>query len=389
MMQTNHNGNLTPQQRLQKNILAVITHPNYRALGGVVMLGETQVVDDCPTAATDGLNVIYGTQFISSLSDPELRFVILHEAMHKSLRHLTTWRHLWKKNPQRANAACDYVINLMLVDSCTDGFIAMPKVGLLDRKYTGMDAGEVFRLMEEEGDGGNGHGFDEHEWDKAAERSKEKEEALEGEIAEALRQGGMLNGKLGGNLARAIGEVLAPKVNWSAELWEFVTSLCKGHDMSTWRRPHRRSIDSGIYTPSTYSESVGRLVVGVDTSGSISGEFINRFLGEVTGICKAVNPEVLDLLYWDSHVAAHEKYGEGQYDMLASSTKPKGGGGTSPSCVSRYLQENAIKPECVVMLTDGYVGNDWGAQWPCPVLWCVVNNKRASASTGRTLHVEI
>ena len=128
MMQTNHNGNLTPQQRLQKNILAVITHSNYRALGGVVMLGETQVVDDCPTAATDGLNVIYGAQFISSLSDPELRFVILHEAMHKSLRHLTTWRHLWKKNPQRANAACDYVINLMLRDLDPEGkTIQMPK----------------------------------------------------------------------------------------------------------------------------------------------------------------------------------------------------------------------------------------------------------------------
>ena len=64
---------------------------------------------------------------------------------------------------------------------------------------------------------------------------------------------------------------------------------------------------------------------------------------------------LLDLLYWDSRVAAHEKYGEGQYDTLASSTKPKGGGGTTPSCVSRYLQENAIKPECVVMLTDGSV----------------------------------
>ena len=152
---------------------------------------ETQVVDDCPTAATDGLNVIYGTQFISSLSDPELRFVILHEALHKSLRHLTTWRHLWKKNPQRANAACDYVINLMLVDSCTDGFIAMPKVGLLDAKYAGMDAGEVFRLMEEEGDGGgNGHGFDEHEWGKRLNAPRKRKKPLKVKLPRRFAKAG-------------------------------------------------------------------------------------------------------------------------------------------------------------------------------------------------------
>jgi hypothetical protein len=40
------------------------------------------------------------------------------------------------------------------------------------------------------------------------------------------------------------------------------------------------------------------------------------------------------------------------------------------------------------MLTDGYVGSDWGGSWPCPVVWCVVGNASAEASVGKTIHVE-
>lgn len=388
-MQRDYNGQLTPEQRIEKNTLSVLVHPKYKQLAGVVMMGRTAVDDTHSTACTDGLNTFYGREFIGTQPDPKLRFIILHETLHKAFRHLSTWRWMWKEDPDRANQACDYVINLLLVKAdAGEGFIKIPSCGLLDTRFDGMDSGEVFRLLGAEGGGGEG-GFDEHDWGAAQGRSAEAEKALEGQVEDALRKGGVLAGTMPGSLARAVGEVLAPKVDWRAELWEFVTALCKGHDISTWRRPHRRSIDSGVYTPSSYSEAVGRMVVGADTSGSISGAFVSQFLGEIVGLCNTVNPELLDLLYWDSRVAGHEKYAQGQYETILTSTKPKGGGGTAPSCVSTYLREQNIKPECVVMLTDGYVGTDWGYGWPCPVLWCVVNNKRAIASTGRTLHVEI
>jgi predicted metal-dependent peptidase len=67
------------------------------------------------------------------------------------------------------------------------------------------------------------------------------------------------------------------------------------------------------------------------------------------------------------------------------STKPAGGGGTDPSCVPQYLNEKGIKPECVIMLTDGYVGG-WG-QWSVPVLWCILNNRSANPSVGIAVHI--
>ena len=73
-----------------------------------------------------------------------------------------------------------------------------------------------------------------------------------------------------------------------------------------------------------------------------------------------------------------------------SSTKPKGGGGTTVDCVPKYMHEHAIKPQAVVVLTDGYLGGSWGEAdaFGAPVLWCIVHNKSAIAAHGKTVHVE-
>ena len=67
-----------------------------------------------------------------------------------------------------------------------------------------------------------------------------------------------------------------------------------------------------------------------------------------------------------------------------------GGGGTDPDCVPDYLGEKNLKPEIIIMLTDGYLSCDvsrW-SQVTCPVIWCVVNNKRFTAPIGKTIHID-
>jgi predicted metal-dependent peptidase len=135
-------------------------------------------------------------------------------------------------------------------------------------------------------------------------------------------------------------------------------------------------------------EKVGHLVVAIDTSGSIGGNELAEFLSEVKGIAEEVSPEVVDLLYWDSAVAGHEVYESSAVSSITQSTKPRGGGGTSPSCVSAYLKEKNIKPECIIMLSDGYVGNDWGSDWTAEVLWCIVGGNDVCAPNGKTIHVK-
>lgn len=397
-------SNLTAEQRVQKQHVALMKDPKYCLYSGIMMIGKTHIDDDVPTACTDGRNTWYGRKFVSGLSDIKLRAVILHENLHKAFRHTTVWKHLYKENAQLANIACDFVINLMIHDSDTTGtFVQLPDDALLDNKYRGMDAGTVYRMLKKEAGGGSIHiktvgnqqgvdvpvqevgTLDEHDWEGSEGMTNEEKEQLARDIDQALRQGAILAGKMNGNVPREVSDALQSKVDWREALREFVTSFCMDKDESTWRRPSRRWIDQDVYMPSLIGESVGRVVVAIDMSGSIGREEIGQFLGEVRKICDTVKPEGIDLLYWDTRVCQHEKYEQDQLDNLLSTTKPRGGGGTNPQCIVDYIKDKNIKAECAIVLTDGYVSS-WGEGWTCPTLWGITTDM--VSETGKTVHVD-
>jgi predicted metal-dependent peptidase len=395
---------LTAEQRLSKAVVDIMGSPKYVALAGVLMIGSRSVDDKVRTACTNGRDEMYGRAFIETLTDAELRFLVLHECYHKLYRHLTTWRHLYEDNAQLANAACDYVINIKLTDDNSDGFAIMPKVGLLDTKYRGMDSAQVYKLLKddqqdsggstgggsgdgESGDGESGTGLDEHDWEGAQEMTAEQTKELARDLDEAIRQGALAAGKLGSGGERMFDDLLQTKIDWREVLREFISTTCQGNDYSTWKRPNRRFVSSGYYMPSGVSEQVGELVIAIDTSGSIGGRELAKFLGEVKGICDQVKPDTVRLLYWDTEVCADEKYTGVEVEHIVDSTKPEGGGGTNVECVPEYMTQGGIKPQAVVVLTDGYLGGSWG-QWACPVLWCIVGNANARPDVGKYVHVE-
>lgn len=393
---------LSAEQRIEKTHVKLMRHKQFCLFSGLFMVGKVSVDDETPTAKTNGVDVIYGREFVERLNDKQLAFLILHENMHKAYRHLQVWDKLWKKNAQLANASCDYVINLQIRDYDPNGHdVEMPTdvdgnvLGLIDEKYRGMDAHQVFLLLEkeqEENGGGGAQGMDEHDWEGAQEATPEEQEQTAKEVEGALRQGAILAGKMGGNVSRDMQDLLTPKVNWKDALRDFVKTSTQGKDQTTWRRLHKRYIGMDIIMPSTYDEKVGGIVVAVDTSGSIGGEELAQFLGEVKSICDEVSPEKIDLLYWDTAVAGHETYMGAELASLTETTQAKGGGGTSPECVPYYMKENRLEPECVIMLTDGYIGrqdpNDW--QIGKPILWCIKGNKGFDDNdvVGKVVHVE-
>ena len=393
---------LTVEQLIQKDHVALMKDPKYCLYSGIIMIGRTEVKDDVPTACTDGRNTYYGRDYMAKQASNKRKGVILHENLHKAFRHTTVWRHLFKENPNMANMACDYVINLMIMDG-DNSFVSLPDGALLDHKYKGLDAGTVYRMIKEEAKGGTvhvktvgdqegndvpvieiGNGLDEHDWESAEGMSKEEKEALAKDVDQALRQGAILAGKMSANVPREISDVLEAKVDWREAMREFVTSFCVDKDESTWRRPSRRWIGQDVYMPSMIGESVGRIVIGIDMSGSIGDEEVGQFLGEVKKICDTVKPEGIDLLYWDTRVCQHEKYEQDQLDNLISSTKPRGGGGTDPQCIVDYMGKKKIKAECAVILTDGYVGS-WGEGWSCPTLWGITTD--VTSEIGKTVRV--
>ena len=401
--------NLTEEQRLAKAVVAIMGNPKYTALAGVLMIGDRTVTDDpsIPTACTNGRDEMYDRAFVSSLSDAELRFLVLHEVYHKLFKHLHIWRHLYDEDPDLANRANDYVINIKIVDDNGDGFATMTGVlenGCLDEKYRGMDSAQVYNLLRKQqpkgpgGQGNTGGGggssklqgqqpFDQHDWDGAQELTADEKRELARDLDEAIRQGALVAGKMGSGGDRDLEELLQPQVNWREALREFIQDTCAGKDYSTYRKPNRRYLSSGIYMPSGVTEQVGELILAIDTSGSIGNHELSAFLSEVKSICDTVHPDGIRLLYWDTQICRDEKYDSQDLDELVKSTKPKGGGGTDVTCVTDYIREHNINAQACIVLTDGHLYGGWG-QWTMPVLWTILDNDRAKPDVGKTVNIK-
>jgi predicted metal-dependent peptidase len=386
---------LTPEQRLTRSHIQLMRSPQFALLSGIIMLGKSSIEDNLPTAATNGRDKFYGRAFVDDCNEKQLNFAVVHENFHVMLRQLSLWDVLYRTNAQVANMACDYVINQMIVDLDPHGeLIELPNFKIcLAEKYRGWDTKRVFDdLMQNPpppsasgGDGEGDGGFDSHSWGEANSMSDEEKKELSKAVDQAIRQGSILAGKLGGKDARAVGALPDPKVDWREQLRDFITSVTSGRDTTTWRRPNRRWLAQDAYMPSPYSESIGEIVVGVDTSGSIDQKQIAEFLAEIKSITQTNTPDRLHLLYWDTEIAGAEVYESGMYEGLENSTKPAGGGGTDPACVKRYVDNMGSRPELVLMLSDGYIFGEY-PDFNAPTMWAMTTDKVAPNATNIRLN---
>lgn len=387
--------------RIKKAHIAIMQHKKFCAYSGILACGKVTVSEDVPSAATDGWNVIYNPKFVEEHmpSDPELRFLVLHEATHKAYRHMVTWRALHEENARLANVAADFFVNLTLQDTDDgEGFVKMPKIGIPpEPKYRGWSVAMIYadlkkQMQEQEASGegeGQGGEMDEHDWNgNEANGDPAKEQQQADEIQRAIRQGEIMRKKLAGKGAGQadglFGDLLAPAINWKQVLREFITETCAGRDESSWRKPNRRYIGMDIYMPSMVGTTMTELVIGFDTSGSIfGGGEMTRFVSEIRTIIEDVKPSKVHVIYWDTRVAGHQTFEDGQFAV--QELKIKGGGGTDGSVLFDYLRDKNINPQAIVQFTDGYVG-DWGRS-DVPTLWAVTSDLKAPFGT--TIKVEV
>lgn len=404
---------LTTEQRLKKSHVALMRHPETALYSGVLMLGANEVVDEPITAYTDGINKRYGRAFVEAIckTDPELNGLVLHEALHIVFRHILHNRDLFMEDRARANKAADYVVNDVIMNLQDKTLAQLPKGGLYDPKYHNMNMREVYRLLKDECEGGGGGGgsqkpeggngqgngsggsdkqyqFDEHDTEgegsgKTAEEIKEMDAAID----RAIREGALLAGRLGANVPRSITELLDPLVDWRKELAEFVSAYTKGRDEYTWRKFNRRLVANDIFMPTVENETVGEIVVAIDTSGSIGQAQINEFASELVSICEAVSPEAVRVLWWDTMVHGEQRFTD-NYQNIGSMLKPQGGGGTRVGCVAEYINKHKVNAECLLVFTDGFVENspEWGIN--VPTLWFVTCNKNWTPPAGRAVMVD-
>lgn len=353
---------MNQETRLKKAHIALMRHPETALYSGIMMMGDSTVVDDCPTAYTDGVNKKYGRAFMEKLEDDELRALILHENLHVALKHIQRFKKEWEKDPMLANASADYVVNDIICNLEDTSFLRLPQGGLYNPKYHNWSVREVMNDLRQQQQNGQQpqSSMDEHDFESGEmgeggqPMSAKEQQELSKQIDRALREGGILAGRLGANIPRNITDLLEPKIDWKTVLRDFIMSQMKGTDEYTWRKFNKRLVANDIYMPSMEDERVGELTIAIDTSGSIGQDELSAFASELVSICQTSTPEKVRVIWWDMSVHGEQEFEENNYDNITNLLKPQGGGGTDPDCVIDYINKENINSQAIVVFTDGY-----------------------------------
>jgi predicted metal-dependent peptidase len=394
-------------------------HPNTSLYSGVIASGKNEIIDAETegrkfTAYTNGINKVYCREYIAEYKcESKLRGLFLHENLHVALKQIPRHRDL-EHDHKLLNYAMDFVVNDIIVHTegvtgyTKEKLVTLPDEALYHSMFHDWSVRRVYNYLKKRKDevdeadkkgeylkpcpeqnnsssGGedetdideelrhmNG-GTDEHRFGEVIEMDAEQLKKLEGEIDKALRQGGMLAGRMGKTIPRVIGELLEPKIDWREVLRDFVQSAMRGKDEYTWRKMSKPYLANDMYIPSMHTETMGELVVAIDTSGSIDNEQISEFASELASICEVCSPDKIRVLWWDTKVHGEQVF-IGNYQDIGKMLKPLGGGGTHVGCVSDYMIKNSVNAEVLVIFTDGYVEGDIKWEVSAPTMWFVTQN---------------
>ena len=367
--------------------------------------------DWCSTAATDGRNFFYNSEFVEKLSTKNLEFLFAHEILHCAFDH---FERCGSRNRKLANLAQDYAVNQILVDDKIGSVITLVNI-CQDDKYRGMAWEEIYdQLMENakeismedlidmlgeqldehiNGDSGNGNGNGDgnsKEGNGNASKfgglTKEEIQQLKDEIKQAMIQSASAAGvgSTPAAIQRMIKDLTEPKINWRDFIQMQIQSIVRSN--YSFSRPSRKGYASGAVLPGLVPEDTIDIAIAIDMSGSISDMDAATFLGEINGIVSQYTDFAIDIWCFDTDVYNHARITQDNiYDL--ENYEVKGGGGTSIQCNYDWMQEVGIQPKKLFFFTDLCV-SEYGDEDYCDVVWLVKDNPSSIAPHGETVHYE-
>jgi len=381
----------------------LLRHPFF---GNMATRLRIQCADEwCPTAAVDGRNLYFNTQFFNAMNNKEIEFVIAHEILHCVFDHLGRRD---ERNPMLYNIAADYIVNNLLV---RDRIGEKPSIVdcYQDFKYEGWTSEEVYDELFKEAEK-NGQEFleqlgemlDEHldlEGDGTEEDNKDGKgrpkyskaemDQIKDEIKEAMIQAAQTAGA--GNtpagIQRLIKQLTEPKMNWRELLRQQIQSTIKSD--YTFARPSRKGWHTGAILPGMNFQDTIDICITLDMSGSIGDAQAKDFLGEIQGIMDEYKDYKIKLWCFDTDVYNEQDFSADDGDALTD-YEILGGGGTDFMVNWQYMKDNDIQPKKFIMFTDGYAWDSWGDPDWCETIFIIHSNhnKNLEAPFGITAHYE-
>ena len=187
-------------------------------------------------------------------------------------------------------------------------------------------------------------------------------------------------GTISGGMQAHIAELIkVQNIPWQQQLARFMSKFVHEPGQiyeNTWSKRNRRSLPlPGVRKLSK------KIVVSVDTSGSVADEDIAIFFGQIEKIVKDFSK--MTLIQWDTQVNSVETYKKGAYKKITI----KGRGGTSPQDLYDRVHKELKGTSILVNFTDGYF--DWNINYyGIPTLWAVINNDNITVPFGKLVVVK-
>lgn len=432
--------------RIQRSRMRLLVEHGF--YGMLLMHVKMKLDDQIETAATDGESIFFDTAFLSTLTDKELDFVMLHEILHIALNHLS--RSSEFEDHETANIAADIVVNSHICLECGNSTEAIsihgkPMLHTLPDGSPGWNYSmeEVYHILKQvttkprklkgssipgekgvpsetdndeeaspneegnngrnskdehfgkhdaaKGDAGKQAGFDNHsKWSEAQKDSQFQEKWCK-YISDAIQAIMIQQDTIGSGgiplLGRRILQNLRePQLDWRQILNEFIRQEITDYSFMP---PDKRFSDSDFFLPdfNLPEDKTENILFMIDTSGSMSDQAVGEVYSEVKGAVDQFDRKLTGWLgFFEAVVVPPVRFDDvGEFVKIAA----YGGGGTSFQAVFDYVRDQMQDepPVCIIILTDGQ--DDFpneSAAMGIPVLW-VINNQNITPPWGKIAYL--
>ena len=333
---------------------------DYPYFGTLASKLELVVNDDIEAFKSNGVKLEYNSDYLETLELGEMEFIFANGAMHASLAHeqrknnRSGW--LWQM-------ATDYAINDMLVENGLD----LPDRALYRVRFKGLYAEEIYAELKEEflkepdyldetlADSEEQSSSSKEHTKKSVQKlqSQTKEELQEeilqeqllAEEAISLLESEFSKGEAPQTIERFFTLTYTSKIDWRDELKAAIDRFHK--DDYVLIPPNKKFLHVGIYLPSCISQRF-KLVIAVDSSGSVDEELLNEFLSELNFIMNTISNYEIDVLVCDEKIHSRKTFYSG--DIL--DVDLKGGGATDFRPVFEFIDENLGDTKLLLYFTD-------------------------------------
>ena len=347
--------------RISKTL--IFSEPFY----GIFLIGmQKEFSKQCATAGVGkhgiGMRLVINPDFFSDLSEIHQQGLLKHELLHIAFGHII----LADKYPNKKlfNIAADIEINQYIE------WGMLPPGGLTLNTFSSLNlpkragTNKYYKLLEQECDENGNSGnvtlqgildqmdgnsqYDHKEWEEVTDLPEAEKKLVQKQYEHQMKQTAEEIQKRCGTIPGELAEIIErlfkiepPKFNWKQYLKRFINNASKIYTKKLRRKYNKRYADN----PGLKIKHKNHVLVGVDTSGSVSSEELVEFMHELCHMHKTGNQ--ITVAQFDTELTSIEEFNPKQNWNI------KGRGGTYFQPVVDHYNDPKLKYSAFICLTDG------------------------------------